>query len=137
MIHKDPDCGQTITFFQFFFIAVAGAANFVSFDSKSNYWISLAPRKISFLYHALLVILSWIAAYTSAKAYYFKISVSLHMVFKSGILVINMFLGYLLVKKKYTKFQAFAVFLVTLGVLITTLASLPEQDVIHFNFCVY
>jgi UDP-xylose/UDP-N-acetylglucosamine transporter B4 len=132
MVHKDPDCGQTITFFQFLFIAVGGASDFVTFDRKNKYWLSLQPRKISFFYHALLVILSWAAAYTSAKAYYFKISVSLHMVFKSGILVINMILGYLFVKKRYTKLQMFSIVIVTLGVLVTTLASLPQNNVLFF-----
>eukprot|EP00475_Leptophrys_vorax_P020880 TRINITY_DN28637_c0_g1_i1.p1 TRINITY_DN28637_c0_g1~~TRINITY_DN28637_c0_g1_i1.p1 ORF type:complete len:639 (-),score=171.00 TRINITY_DN28637_c0_g1_i1:30-1946(-) len=131
MVHTDPDCGQTITFFQFAFIAAAGAMNFVQFDMSNSSIlkkVSFAPRKVAFHYHLILVVLSWLAAFTSAKAYYFKISVSLHMVFKSGILLINMVLGILFVKKRYSALQVFSVVLVTAGVLVTTLASLPAND---------
>lgn len=137
MVHKDPDCGQTITFFQFAFIAAAASGNFINLkmqDSDVRNWFSLVPRKISFVYHLLLVVLSWVAAYTSAKAYFFKISVSLHMVFKSGILLINMILGFLFVKKRYSFKQVMAVVTVTVGVLVTTFASLPSQDVRKLTF---
>lgn len=133
MIYVEPHAGQTITFFQFLAIALAGVSKFVDRDPKESilrFWkkFHLVKRKIAFKYHALLVFLSWMGAYTSAKAYNFNISVSLHMVFKSGILLINMLLGACILHKRYNHKQVLSVLLVTFGVLMTTAASLPSSQ---------
>jgi UDP-xylose/UDP-N-acetylglucosamine transporter B4 len=126
MVHEAPDCGPTLTFFQFLMIALFGIKDFLSCSFRERK-ITVLPRKISMIYHVSLVVLSWVAAYTSAQAFYYNISVSLHMVFKSGILVINMILGMILLRRRYSWEEIFAVLLVTIGVLVTTMASLPAK----------
>ncbi|KAF9982176.1 golgi uridine diphosphate-N- acetylglucosamine transporter, partial [Modicella reniformis] len=50
----------------------------------------------------------------------YKISIPLQIIFRSGGLIIGMVLGMVLMKKRYTRSQTFAVIVVTIGVIYAT-----------------
>ncbi|KAG6853588.1 hypothetical protein C0991_002994 [Blastosporella zonata] len=52
---------------------------------------------------------------------------AVHIIFRSGGLIISMFLGWLVAGKRYTATQIFSVIIVTLGVVFTTLSASPSQ----------
>jgi UDP-xylose/UDP-N-acetylglucosamine transporter B4 len=70
-----------------------------------------------------MVILFWSLSMMNNLALDFNIDMPLHIVFKSGGLMINMFLGWLMMSKKYTLSQIASVITVSLGVLISTYSS--------------
>ena len=142
MVRVDPGSGPTITFFSFLFIAVEGLKDFVyvkptvdergvevkptSFFGRLRA-LRMKPRKIRLKYHAGCVLTSWLSSVLSSQAYLYNISVPFHMVFKSSILLVNMCIGFLVIKKRYSLSQVSSVLFVTLGVLLTTFASLPKS----------
>jgi drug/metabolite transporter (DMT)-like permease len=81
------------------------------------------------------VLMSWLSAVLSSQAYLYNISVPFHMVFKSSILLVNMCIGMIVMRKRYNLSQVASVLLLTIGVLLTTLASLPKTNAVilpHF-----
>lgn len=53
---------------------------------------------------------------------------TVHIIFRSGGMIVNMVLGWLLVKKRYTLRQVISVLVVTVGIVLTTLsASKPKS----------
>ncbi|KIJ70610.1 hypothetical protein HYDPIDRAFT_105349 [Hydnomerulius pinastri MD-312] len=53
---------------------------------------------------------------------------TVHIVFRSGGMIINMFLGWMFAKKRYTPRQVVSVLIVTVGIILTTLsASKPKS----------
>ncbi|KAG6843057.1 hypothetical protein H0H87_008233 [Tephrocybe sp. NHM501043] len=53
---------------------------------------------------------------------------AVHIIFRSGGLIISMFLGWLIAKKRYNVTQIFSVILVTIGVVFTTLSASPQRS---------
>ncbi|KAG6914529.1 hypothetical protein DXG01_016766 [Tephrocybe rancida] len=53
---------------------------------------------------------------------------AVHIIFRSGGLIISMLLGWIFAGKRYTLTQIFSVLLVTLGVVFTTLSASPTQS---------
>ncbi|KAG0008199.1 golgi uridine diphosphate-N- acetylglucosamine transporter [Entomortierella chlamydospora] len=70
-------------------------------------WISIVV-----MFFAVSVLNNWSLAY--------KISVPLHIIFRSGGLMVGMVLGMILMKKRYSKAQIFSVLIVTIGVIVAT-----------------
>ncbi|KAJ2008589.1 golgi uridine diphosphate-N- acetylglucosamine transporter [Coemansia thaxteri] len=58
----------------------------------------------------------------------FKISIPLHIVFRSGGLIANMMCGYFVANKRYPVKQVVAVVMVSAGVVIATLASVSGNE---------
>eukprot|EP01102_Stenamoeba_stenopodia_P002900 TRINITY_DN127_c0_g1_i1.p1 TRINITY_DN127_c0_g1~~TRINITY_DN127_c0_g1_i1.p1 ORF type:complete len:387 (-),score=86.36 TRINITY_DN127_c0_g1_i1:125-1285(-) len=128
IVVRDPGCGSTITFFQFLCVAISGARQYIEVDEsrkKGIFGYYLKPRKIPLKYHIACVTLSWLAAVVAAAAYNYKISVPLHMIVKSSILLVNMCIGVLLLRRRYSLGEVISVVILTSGVLLSTLASLP------------
>eukprot|EP00160_Parvularia_atlantis_P016148 Unigene4974_Nuclearia_a/m.15238 Unigene4974_Nuclearia_a/g.15238 ORF Unigene4974_Nuclearia_a/g.15238 Unigene4974_Nuclearia_a/m.15238 type:complete len:304 (+) Unigene4974_Nuclearia_a:1092-2003(+) len=131
MVKIDPGCGSTITFFQYLFVALEGLQNYVTWDSMAGgvfgkvLSVRMKPLKIPIAYHVGCVLMSWLAAVLSSWAYWYNVSVPFHMVFKSSILLVNMTIGAIMLRRQYSLGQVGSVVLVTIGVMISTLASLP------------
>ena len=62
--------------------------------------IRLLPRKIPISYHVGCVIMSWLSSVLSGVVYSYNVSVPFHMVFKSSILLVNMAIGYIVMKRR-------------------------------------
>ncbi|KAF9967125.1 golgi uridine diphosphate-N- acetylglucosamine transporter [Mortierella alpina] len=80
----------------------------------------LKPRKIPIMRWLAIVIMFFSVSVLNNLSLAYKISVPLHIIFRSGGLMVGMLLGMLLMKKRYTRPQMFAVLIVTLGVIYAT-----------------
>ncbi|KAG0234545.1 golgi uridine diphosphate-N- acetylglucosamine transporter [Actinomortierella wolfii] len=89
---------------------------------NSIWWFipHLKPRKVPLSRWLAIVVMFFVVSVLNNLALAYRISVPLHIIFRSGGLVIGMLLGMLLMKKRYSKSQIFAVFIVTIGVIYAT-----------------
>ncbi|XP_045482691.1 UDP-xylose and UDP-N-acetylglucosamine transporter [Harmonia axyridis] len=115
IIKLDPGAGHLITFLQFLFIAVHG---FI-FTSKCG----TAPPKIPIKLYMLLVVMLFTTSVVNNWAFAFNIPVPLHMIFRAGSLIANLIMGVIVLKKRYTMDKYISVIMITLGIIICTLAT--------------
>ncbi|KAG0043515.1 golgi uridine diphosphate-N- acetylglucosamine transporter [Gryganskiella cystojenkinii] len=92
-------------------------------NSQYGFWRyipHLKPRKIPLIRWMAIVIMFFSVSVLNNLALAYKISVPLHIIFRSGGLMVGMVLGMLLMKKRYSASQIFAVIVVTVGVIYAT-----------------
>ena len=92
----NPHAGNLITFAQFFIITVQGLPKFVKFTP----WPRLKPRKISIWPYLVQVVLFYLVSLLNNAAFAYKIPMPVHIVFRSGGLIVNMVMGWLLQRKR-------------------------------------
>ncbi|KAK7051327.1 golgi uridine diphosphate-N-acetylglucosamine transporter [Paramarasmius palmivorus] len=120
-----PNAGSLITFFQFIIISLHGLPKHIIW---TRYGPRFRPRRIPIIAYLVQVALFYLVSLMNNIAFGFKIPMSVHIIFRSGGLVITMLLGWLLGGKRYNTTQIFSVFVVTIGVVLTTLsASKPSS----------
>ncbi|GJE84804.1 UAA transporter [Phanerochaete sordida] len=118
-----PNSGSLITFAQFLAISIHGLPKFIVFTPYPK----LRPRRIPLLPYLVQVALFYAVSLLNNAAFAYRIPMAVHIIFRSGGLVINMIMGYLLRGKRYSPSQIASVLLVTAGVILTTLsASKPK-----------
>ncbi|KAI9352416.1 UAA transporter [Pilaira anomala] len=111
-------CSQLITFGQFVFVAVEGLRHQISWG---KYGPKLKPTVVPIFNWFILVTVFFIVSMLNNLALGYNISVPLHIIFRSGGLIVNMGLGALILKKRYSMDQVVAVIFVTAGVIWSTL----------------
>ncbi|KAI8637703.1 UAA transporter [Parasitella parasitica] len=111
-------CSQLITFGQFLFVAVEGLRNQITWG---KYGPKLKPTVVPLTNWLFLVIMFFIVSILNNLALGYNISVPLHIIFRSGGLIVNMILGALIMKKRYSLDQIIGVLFVTAGVIWATL----------------
>ncbi|KAG1739922.1 UAA transporter [Suillus paluster] len=139
-----PNSGVLITFFQFLIVSLYGLPKQFTFDDpqESNMhrtdrmvlrWLPrLKKRKVPLLPYFIQVL--------NNAAFAYHIPMTVHIVFRSGGMIINMILGWMFTKKRfvfrhsifdvYTVRQVASVLVVTAGIIMTTLsASKPKSGV--------
>ncbi|KAG2226254.1 hypothetical protein INT45_005926 [Circinella minor] len=127
VIVKDvPKSGQLVTFAQFLFVALEGLRNQVEWGS---YGPRLKPTKVPLSRWVVLVTLFFIVSVLNNLALGYRISMPLHIIFRSGGLFANMVLGTIILGKRYPTGQVVGVGLVTMGVVWATLdnANMPVK----------
>jgi solute carrier family 35 (UDP-xylose/UDP-N-acetylglucosamine transporter), member B4 len=103
--------GQLITLGQFIFVAFEGLFHHVQWPSASGCWWwptflpSLKPRAVPIQRWFILVVVFYIVSALNNIALGYNISMPLHIIFRSGGLIVNMFLGWLLLSKRYATFH--------------------------------
>jgi solute carrier family 35 (UDP-xylose/UDP-N-acetylglucosamine transporter), member B4 len=112
---EDPGIGHLVTFSQFFFIAVHG----LIFTSK---FFTVKPV-IAMRDYIKLVTMFFISNVCNNYAFNFNIPMPLHMIFRSGSLMANMVMGVIILKRSYDAWKYASVILITLGIIISTIAS--------------
>ncbi|XP_039257774.2 nucleotide sugar transporter SLC35B4-like isoform X1 [Styela clava] len=112
LIKASPDSGNILLFLQFSFIAIEG---FIA-----NRKFGWETRHVPLKNYVVMVLLFFTASATNNMALGFNIPMPLHMIFKSGSLVANMFLGAFLLKRSYSSQKYLSVAFVSLGILICT-----------------
>ncbi|KAI0761766.1 UAA transporter [Irpex lacteus] len=118
-----PKAGSLITFSQFLLITLNGLRKFVVWTPYPR----LRPRRIPLFPYFIQVALFYLVSYLNNAAFAYKIPMTVHIIFRSGGLVISMVLGWLIQGKRYKLSQVASVVLVTTGVMMTTLsASKPK-----------
>ncbi|KAJ7034703.1 UAA transporter [Mycena alexandri] len=115
-----PLSGSLITAFQFLIISLHGIPTHIK-------WTTYGPRfrehRIPLTPYLVQVALFYLISLLNNAAFSYRIPMSVHIIFRSGGLVISMILGWLISGKRYTFAQVTSVLAVTLGVLLTTLSS--------------
>ncbi|XP_068217459.1 UDP-xylose and UDP-N-acetylglucosamine transporter-like [Palaemon carinicauda] len=120
LVKDEPACGNIITFFQFLFIAVEGFISVTNFGKNKN----VIPIKE----YLILVFMFFTVNVTNNMAFGFKISMPLHIIFRSGGLIASLIMGVLVLGRKYTTTKYASVLMITLGTIICTLASAENLD---------
>lgn len=77
--------------------------------------VELKPRVIPLYQWFVTVLMFWTVSIMTNAALSYKVDMPLHILFKSGGLLVNMVAGYLWLGKRYTSDQLFSVCLVTVG----------------------
>ncbi|KAI0052636.1 UAA transporter [Auriscalpium vulgare] len=115
-----PRSGTLITFAQFLVISLHGLPKFVTFTHGIPH---LKPRRIPITPYLLQVGLFYLISLLNNAAFAYRIPMPVHIIFRSGGLVISMTMGWLILGKRYLPSQVLSVVVVTLGVLFTTLSA--------------
>ncbi|KAJ3759501.1 UAA transporter [Lentinula raphanica] len=124
-----PRAGSLITFCQFAIISIQGLRRHIEW---TPYGPKLRPRRIPIMPYLVQVVLFYLVSLLNNAAFAYRIPMAVHIIFRSGGLVVSMILGWLFAGKTYTTFQVLSVFIVTLGVVLTTLsASEPSSNMMH------
>ncbi|KAI0251466.1 UAA transporter [Lactifluus subvellereus] len=109
-----PKSGSLITFSQFLLISLYGLPKFVTVTRG----LLGIPIPVGLFYFVSLL---------NNLAFGYSIPMPVHIIFRSGGLVISMLMGWLISGKSYTMSQVLSVFVVTAGVILTTLSSHRSQ----------
>ncbi|XP_069172513.1 UDP-xylose and UDP-N-acetylglucosamine transporter isoform X3 [Procambarus clarkii] len=120
LVQDEPACGSLLTFAQFVFIAVEGFVVTVDFGRKKN----IIPIKD----YLVLVLMFFVVNVTNNMAFGFKISMPLHIIFRSGGLIASLVLGILILGRKYSVTKYLSVVMITLGTIICTFASAEHVE---------
>ena len=91
-----PRAGSLITFCQFLFISLNGFRKFVVWRPYPH----LRPRRIPIIPYLIQVALFYAVSYLNNAAFAYRIPMTVHIIFRSGGLVISMILGWLIQGKR-------------------------------------
>jgi len=156
-VKGDAGAGNLITFAQFLFVALEGligSLERVDSAEQSNstttakgkgkksgdkvptkqqaapsfFPYKIKERKIPIVYYWIMVAIFFAVSVMNNKALAFHIALPFHMIFRSGSLIANVVMGSIVFRKRYTPKQLTAVIAVTVGVLISTFASVADFD---------
>ncbi|KAF9906509.1 golgi uridine diphosphate-N- acetylglucosamine transporter [Linnemannia zychae] len=155
LVNDAPKSGQMITFAQFICVSAYGLVMHLKWPLVQDLWTPkptsstsnqegaqesqglwryiphLKKRKIPLTRWLAIVVMFFAVSVLNNQSLAYKISVPLHIIFRSGGLMVGMVLGMILMKKRYSKSQIFAVTIVTIGVIYATTsakASSPQKS---------
>ncbi|KAI0081393.1 UAA transporter [Panus rudis PR-1116 ss-1] len=144
LVSANPHAGSLITFAQFLCITLKGLPKFITLvplnTSKSRscfriYYPRLKPRQIPIFPYLVQVLLFYFVSLLNNAAFAYRIPMPVHIIFRSGGLVVSMVMGRVVLGRRYNWMQIVSVFLVTAGVVLTTLsASKPRRSPIPQSF---
>lgn len=120
LVSSFPGSGNIITFSQFLFIALEG----LIFTSKFGTQKSAIPIK----QYILMVSFFFVVQVFNNYAFTFNISMPLQMIFRAGSLMASLTLGVLLKGRKYPRGKYLSVALITLGIIMCTIASSQVKE---------
>ncbi|PPQ83639.1 hypothetical protein CVT25_006245 [Psilocybe cyanescens] len=122
---QNPHAGSVLTFLQFMIIALHGLPKFLVW---TRFGPRFRPRRVPITAYLIQVALFYLISLLNNAAFAYNIPMAVHIIFRSGGLMISLIFGWLISKKRYTTTQVLSVFLVTLGVIITTLSAQPSSS---------
>lgn len=142
-----PRSGILITFIQFIVVFLYSLPSQLTFQANDNYngletlssarrtWLPrLKKRRVPLLPYFIQVVLFFVLSILNNAAFAYHIPMTVHIIFRSGGMIVNMALGWSLAKKWYTPRQVISVFVVTVGIMLTTLsASKPKPQTSSFE----
>ncbi|KAF8189684.1 UAA transporter family-domain-containing protein [Pholiota molesta] len=117
---EHPNAGSVITFFQFLVISLYGLPKFLVW---TRFGPGFRPRRVPISTYLVQVALFYMISLLNNAAFAYNIPMAVHIIFRSGGLIISLILGWLIPKKKYSRLQIASVLLVTMGVILTTLSA--------------
>ncbi|KAF9645346.1 UAA transporter [Thelephora ganbajun] len=120
---KYPDVGHLLTFFQFLVVAVHGLPKHLTVTRWRGIPIpKFKSRQVPLSVYIVQVVLFCLLSILNNKAFSYFIPMPVHIIFRSGGLVISLLMGRVFLGRRYTTLQVMSVILVTLGVISTTLS---------------
>lgn len=96
-----PSVGSLITFFQFLVISLHGLPKHIAW---TRYGPRFKPRRIPLTPYLIQVILFYFISLLNNAAFAYRIPMSVHIIFRSGGLIISMLLGWVVNGKRCTFF---------------------------------
>ncbi|KAL8595202.1 hypothetical protein ACOMHN_043355 [Nucella lapillus] len=120
LIRDFPQSGNMLTFTSFVFNALEG---FI-FTSR---FLTRRPV-IPIRYYLGMVALFFVVQTINNYVLGLNVSMPLQMIFRSGSLVANLLLGVLILKKQYKSTKYLSVVLITLGIILCTIASASDVE---------
>ncbi|KAJ2308395.1 golgi uridine diphosphate-N- acetylglucosamine transporter [Coemansia sp. RSA 2706] len=121
LVRSVPKSGNLITFAQFFFITL------VTLPSQLTSSGGLRARQVPVRRWLTMVVLYFCVSVLNNLALGHKVSIPLHIVFRSSGLIANMACGRVVMGKRYGRGQAASVVVVSVGVVVATLASVSDE----------
>ncbi|RPD62078.1 UAA transporter [Lentinus tigrinus ALCF2SS1-7] len=119
-----PNAGSLITFAQFITISIQGLPRFLTTTRWHGLIIPrLRKRKIPLKPYFVQVALFYGISLLNNMAFGYKIPMPVHIIFRSGGLVVSMVMGWAFAGRRYNTTQVASVLLVTAGVILTTLSA--------------
>jgi solute carrier family 35 (UDP-xylose/UDP-N-acetylglucosamine transporter), member B4 len=101
-----PRSGTLITFAQFLVVTLFGLPRQLVFSGRGSSSISLPrlkQRQIPLTAYLLQVALFYVISLLNNAAFAYNVPMSVHIIFRSGGLVVSMLLGYLLLGRRYVR----------------------------------
>jgi solute carrier family 35 (UDP-xylose/UDP-N-acetylglucosamine transporter), member B4 len=114
---RDPGAGNLLTLFQFSFVALQGAVQNWSFPCGG-----FKKRNLPLWFYLLTTMIFFALSAINNMAFAFHISMPLHTIFRSCSLAASLFVGMAFFKHRYSWGQIVACVVVTIGVVVATLA---------------
>lgn len=115
LVKEDPGSGNLVNFAQFLFISLEGFLITLRCGTKK----SIIPIRE----YVMLVIFFFAVSTINNVAFNFNISMTLHLIFRSGSLMANMILGMVLMGKRYNPMKYLSVAMISVGITVCTIAS--------------
>ncbi|CAG8490754.1 19065_t:CDS:10 [Cetraspora pellucida] len=120
LVADAPKSGNLFTLAQFLFITGEGFLYNLDFSSSVP---QLKKRGVPLYRWFLQVVMFFTVSVLNNIAFGYRISVPLHIIFRSGGLIVSMILGWTIRKRRYSIEQVIAVVMVTIGVILATISS--------------
>ncbi|EMD31847.1 hypothetical protein CERSUDRAFT_162668 [Gelatoporia subvermispora B] len=114
-----PQSGALVTFSQYVFNSLYALSKLVTFSPLPR----LKARRTPFLPLLLQAVLLYTVNFLNNAAFAYHIPMPVHIIFRSGGLVVSMLMGRILMHRRYSTLQTMSVLLVTVGILFTTLSA--------------
>ncbi|KYR00528.1 hypothetical protein DLAC_02539 [Tieghemostelium lacteum] len=130
IIKQSSSQGNLITFSQFLFVALMSFFTNIRWKKIDRLlWIpvGMKPRKIPLSYYLLMVAIFFVVSTLNNLALKFDISLPFHMIFRSSSLLSTVVIGALFWRKSYTMKQIASLLMVTIGITVATLNSMPNK----------
>ncbi|EJD00879.1 UAA-domain-containing protein [Fomitiporia mediterranea MF3/22] len=96
--------------------------------SLNPFQYRLKHRHIPLSRYAVQVLLFLLISLLNNAAFAYRVPMAVHIIFRSGGLVVNMLMGWAFEKRRYSRVQVASVFLVTFGVALTTLSATQSKS---------
>ncbi|CAO3630357.1 unnamed protein product [Cunninghamella blakesleeana] len=127
LVTDAPKSGNLVTLAQFIFVSLEGMRHQIEWK-KDSYFPSIRKTVVPISNWIFLVVLFFLVSVLNNLALGYHISVPLHIIFRSGGLIVNMILGAIILKKRYSIGQTLGVICVTIGVILATLDNASSKN---------
>ncbi|KAJ3040088.1 hypothetical protein HDV00_011412 [Rhizophlyctis rosea] len=125
LVTEIPKSGNLITLAQFIIVAIEGLFAHLEFGFQPNSILPfrLRKRSIPIKIWLAMVALFWSVSVLNNHALGYRISMPLHIIFRSGSLLVSMVISWAFFGKSFSSQQISGVILVTIGVILSTYSS--------------
>ena len=95
---QHPNSGSVLTVLQFLLISLHGLPKFLIWTC---YGPRFRPRRVPITQYLIQVVLFYLVSLLNNAAFAYRIPMAVHIIFRSGGLVVSMFIGWLVSNKRY------------------------------------